>query len=284
MTGIPPGPSPGSTVRASRRDLALFAVVAMWVPLVLVADVGVGIWTQRALGAGTWALLLVLMRSESPRTRAQVAIVVGYATVIEYTCSPLLGAYTYRLHNVPAFVPPGHGLVYFAALALGRSPLLALAGRRAALATLAVGGAYAAWGLTYSPRLDVLGAVWLGCLALFLLRGRAPLVYAAAFVIVTYLELIGTGLGTWTWAGHDPTGLLAVGNPPSGAAGGYCFFDAAALTLAGPVLARWQRMAGRWRRARLPGQSSASSASAASQASLRAATRSRQCAASSAEA
>src|SRR5664279_5462039 len=106
VTGIPPGPSLGSTVRASRRDLALFAVVAMWVPLVLVADVGVGVWTQRALGAGTWALLLVLMRSESPRTRAQVAIVVGYATVIEYTCSPLLGAYTYRLHNVPAFVPP----------------------------------------------------------------------------------------------------------------------------------------------------------------------------------
>ena len=64
MTGIPPGPSLGSTVRASRRDLALFAVVAMWVPLVLVADVGVGVLTQRALGAGTWALLLVLMRSE----------------------------------------------------------------------------------------------------------------------------------------------------------------------------------------------------------------------------
>ena len=51
-------------------------------------------------------------------TFAQVAVVVAFATAIEYLCSPLLGIYTYRLHNVPAFVPPGHGLVYLAALAL----------------------------------------------------------------------------------------------------------------------------------------------------------------------
>src|SRR5438067_1017132 len=59
------------------------------------------------------------------------------------------------------------------------------------------------------------------------------LVFVGAFAVVTYLELLGTGLGTWTWQVRDPVlGVVAMGNPPSGAAGGYGFFDAAALWLA----------------------------------------------------
>ena len=52
---------------------------------------------------------------------------------------------------------------------------------------------------------------------------------------MTYLELLGTWLGTWAWQTHDPTGLVAIGNPPSGAAGGYGWFDLAAV-LAGPAV------------------------------------------------
>ena len=75
---------------------------------------------------------------------------------------------------------------------------------------------------------------WFGCLLVFLSRGRTPLVYCGAFVVTSYLELYGTGLGTWAWQPHDPTGLISIGNPPSGIAGGYCFFDAAALWLTPP--------------------------------------------------
>src|SRR5205085_11025183 len=49
----------------------------------------------------------------------------------------------------------------------------------------------------------------------------------------------GTGLGTWAWQAHDPTGLIGIGNPPSGIAGGYCFFDAAALWLTPRLIARY---------------------------------------------
>ncbi|MDQ1695941.1 MAG: hypothetical protein QOJ03_1294, partial [Frankiaceae bacterium] len=93
----------------------------------------------------------------------------------------------------------------------------------------------------------VLGAIWFGCLVLFLLRGRQPLVFIGAFAVVTYLELLGTGLGTWTWQVRDPVlGVVAMGNPPSGAAGGYGFFDAAALWLA-PRLLTWRASARRER-------------------------------------
>ncbi len=218
------------------RHPALPAPVTLgWVPLVLLLDRGAGIWAQRALGAGTWVLLLALLRRETPLVRAQVAIVVAFATAVEYTCSPLLQVYVYRLGNVPAFVPPGHGLVYLCALATARAVWVQARGRWLVALTVAVGGAYAGWGLLVSPRTDVLGAFWFACLIGFLCWGRSRLLYVGAFVVVTYLELLGTWLGTWEWQPSDPTGLVAIGNPPSGAAGGYGWFDLAAV-LAAPAL------------------------------------------------
>lgn len=206
-----------------------------WVPLVLLLDRGADVWEQRALGLGTWVLLLTLVRRESPLVRAQVAVVVAFATAVEYTFSPLLEVYVYRLGNVPAFVPPGHGLVYLCALAIGRAAWVRRRTPALVAATVVVGGAYAAWGLWLHARPDALGAFWYLCLLGFLVWGRSRTLYVGAFLIVTYLELLGTWLGTWAWQTHDPTGLVTIGNPPSGAAGGYGWFDLAAV-LAGPTV------------------------------------------------
>lgn len=215
-------------------------VVAVWVAAVLGLDAGASLSGQRLLGLGTWVLLLALLAAEGRATRVQVGVVVVYASLVEYVCSGWLGVYVYRLHNVPAFVPPGHGLVYLGALAIGRS---AWAHRSSWLlpAALALSGVWAVWGLTLSPTLDVLGAFWFGCLLVFARWGRSPLVYAGAFLIVSYLEILGTSLGIWAWQPHDPTGFIAIGNPPSGIAGGYAWFDAAALAFTPRLLRWWDR-------------------------------------------
>ena len=229
------------------RNLQITAIVMAWIPAVLVLDRGLAghgasLALQRGLGAGSWLLLVVLLARESLRIRAQVAVVVVFATVVEYTFSYELHVYVYRLHNVPWFVPPGHGLVYLGALAIGRSHAVTSRARVLVPATLAVGGGYAVWGLFLSGRPDLLGMLWFGCLAGFLLRGRQPTVFVGAFVVVTYLELLGTHLGTWTWQAKDPiTHLISMGNPPSGAAGGYGFFDAAGLALAPGIAAALAR-------------------------------------------
>ena len=219
------------------RDATVIACTLTWVPLVLVLDRGADIWWQRALGLGTWLLLAWLLRRETPLVRAQVAVVVAFATAVEYTFSPLLEVYVYRLDNVPAFVPPGHGLVYLCALAHRPHRGRAAPTDPLVVVTVLAGAAYAGWGLLVSDRLDVLGALWFGCLLGFLRWGRSVTLYVGAFAVVTYLELLGTWLGTWAWAAHDPTGLIAIGNPPSGAAGGYGWFDLAAV-LAAPALLR----------------------------------------------
>ena len=195
---------------------------------------------QRLLGLLTWGLLLLLLRRETPLVRVQTVVVVVFATAVEYTFAGWLGVYVYRLDNVPWFVPPGHGLVYLGALALGRTAYVRSHLRELMVAAAVAGGLYAAWGLSpLAPRLDVLGAFWYLCLLGFFAFGRSRGLYVGAFVVVTYLEILGTQLGTWAWQPHDPTGLVAIGNPPSGAAGGYGWFDLVA-TIAGPVLlARW---------------------------------------------
>jgi hypothetical protein len=199
------------------------------------------VWRQRLIGVATWAILLTLLRGENRGVRLQVLAVVAVATAVEYTASPLLGLYTYRLHNVPAYVPPGHGVVYLFALSLGRSALLGRGRRIVIPAVLATALAWAMWGLALSPRRDVLGAV--ACLALirFTLAGRAPLVFASAFLVTSFLELVGTHAGDWAWAVHDPTGVLPIGNPPSVIAGGYCVLDACGVALGALALALLER-------------------------------------------
>ncbi|MGH7710342.1 MAG: hypothetical protein ACREOG_03610 [Gemmatimonadaceae bacterium] len=183
----------------------------------------------------SWIVLLSLLRGEGRNVRAQVAVVVVFATIVEYTAAPVLGFYTYRLHNVPAFVPPGHGGLYLAALALGRSALGHKHGRKLIRLALLTGGAWVLWSLTFAERQDLLGMALFGVFVCVVAMGRAPSVYASTFILTAALEILGTSLGNWRWATHDPTGLLSIGNPPSGIAGGYCVFDAVALT-GGPAL------------------------------------------------
>src|SRR3954470_21343211 len=234
---LPPAAGPRRE-RSTSRVALVCAISVVWIVVVLVADEGAGIWFQRFLGLCTWSLLIGLLWGESRSVRYQVGAVIVAATMLEYSASPLLGVYTYRLHNVPSFVPPGHGLVYLAALSMGRSALFARYRALLVYGTLVVGGLWALWGATLAPRKDTFGAILYLCLLRFLLVGRAPLVYAGAFLVTTYLELVGTSIGTWTWSLHDPTGVFGVGNPPSGIPGGYCFFDALALAGA-PALLRW---------------------------------------------
>ncbi len=227
--------------RRAAPPTAAVAAAVVTVTGVLLLDASGPLWLQRVLGVVTWCVLLALLSGETPLVRAQTAVVVVFATAVEYTFSPLLEVYVYRFDNVPMYVPPGHGLVYFAALSIGRMAVVRARERLLMTLVLVIGGLYTAYGVSLADRTDVLGAFWYLCLVGFLLWGPSRGLYIGAFAMVTYLELTGTALGTWEWARTDPTGIVAIGNPPSGAAGGYGWFDLAAIVTGPAVLAAWQR-------------------------------------------
>ncbi len=226
--------------RAARPSGATAAALMMgWLSVVLWLDRaggGGGIWLQRGLGLLTWGVLVAALLRVTPLVRAQTLVVVVFATVVEYVFSPTLHVYVYRFDNVPAYVPPGHGLVYLSAFALGHAAVVANRQRLWEAGVVVVGGLWAGYGLLLAPRPDALGAFWFVCLVLFLAYGPSKPVYIGAFVVVSWLELLGTHLGNWEWGLTDFTGWVSIGNPPSGAAGGYGWFDLVALLVAPRLL------------------------------------------------
>jgi len=189
---------------------------------------------QRWLGVATWIVLLTLLRRESALVRAQTLGVVALAASLE-VLAKFLELYAYRLDNIPAFVPPGHGLVFLASLTLARWRPFAIRPLRSQALVIALGGAWAIWGLLLAPRSDTAGALffvlWLG----LMVGGRAPMLLTSAFVVTSIVELGGTASGSWTWAVTDPAGLLEAGNPPSGVAGIYGFVDIVVLAATRPL-------------------------------------------------
>jgi hypothetical protein len=241
-----------STLRAVDRLLAsparfcaaMFAVTIVGLGLDRFADLR----GQLLLGAATWGILLLACRPLTAEERAQVAVVVMVATCAEVIGSVIWRVYEYRLENLPLFVPPGHGLVYLCGLMIARSAVGRGGGRLLVGAALAGALGWAVAGLTVLPRLDVAGAVGAATFAVFLLRGRAPAIYAGVFFAVATLEIYGTAIGTWTWRAEIPGLGVPDGNPPSGAVSGYVLFDICALALAPALLALCARAAGPWRR------------------------------------
>jgi hypothetical protein len=242
MDGMTPSSAPTTRLGATASLTMMGFLTA-----VLAVDSSGTLTTQRLLGAATWLALVLALRRCSPLVRAQTLVVVAVATAVEYTFSPGLETYLYRFDNVPAYVPPGHGLVYLSAWALGHSAFVRGRLRVVGAVVLVPLGLWAAYGLVLADRPDALGAFWFACLLAFLRWGPSPEVYVGAAVVVTWLELAGTHLGTWAWQHQDPLGVLSIGNPPTGAAGGYGWFDLAALLLAPVLLAWWSAAAVRVR-------------------------------------
>ena len=204
------------------------AACPAYIAALLAADTQVGLGPQLALGVLTWGVLLGAIWPLPAIVRAQVIGVVLFATGAEVTGSLVWGVYRYRLHNLPLFIPPAHGLVYLGGVALAgvvRTRVLV-----AVAATGCVGWGIA--GVTVLPRLDVAGAMCVPLLCFFLWRSRSRATYAGVFVVVAALELYGTSIGTWRWATEIPGLGIAQGNPPSGVASGYVWFDVMALLVA----------------------------------------------------
>jgi hypothetical protein len=216
----------------------------------------VGLWldrmvalpTQYVLGVMCWLMLALALRSATRAERVQTLVVIAVATCFEIIGSIIWGAYIYRHHNLPMFVPPGHGMVYLFGLRLSQTAWVR-AHTRLWIRIAATG--LVAWGiigLAVLPRTDLGGALGVVVLLAFLLRGRNASVYASVFAFVAFLEIYGVSMGTWAWQAHIPGTPIPTGNPPSGIAAGYVFFDIAAIAVSPWILTAWER----WRGTPLP--------------------------------
>jgi hypothetical protein len=220
-----------------RPALFTLGVLLVFVGLGL-ADRHADLTGQLGLGAATWVVLLAALWRLPVERRVQTLLVVGVATCMEIVGSILWGVYTYRLHNLPLFVPPGHGLVYLAGISLSQTALVRARPRAFVRAVTVCAAAWGLLGLTALPRFDLGGAIGVTVFLFFLWKGRAPAIYGGVFFVVLFLELWGTAVGLWQWHAVTPGLGLPMGNPPSGAMSGYVLFDIVAIAVTGWLLRR----------------------------------------------
>ena len=107
------------------RTPALFCLATLTITVTgLALDHFANLSVQMLLALCTWGFLAIAFVYLTPMERAQTSVVVVVATCAEIIGSVIWGVYTYRLGNLPLFVPPGHGLVYLTGLRLSQTPLV----------------------------------------------------------------------------------------------------------------------------------------------------------------
>ncbi len=188
---------------------------------------------QAVLGAATLGLLGVVLRASPPNERRETWICVGFSTLVELLCTQLWGLYTYRLGNVPLYVPPGHGLIFVCSLQASRT--LFVHTHRRAIVTIAIAFATAlgAWGVfAHGDHRDLHGAIYWPFFVAFLVRSKKATVWALTFAVTAFIEAVGVRYGTWHWSAVVPGLALPSADPPSLIAGGYCAFAVVATWLA----------------------------------------------------
>jgi len=197
---------------------ALLIVAALG--LSLVADAQAGLAAQAASGLCLWALLSWLLGRVSAEERRTLMVCVVIATAGEMFLSLGWGLYTYRLGNIPLYVPPGHALMLLLGITLAR--------RMPEPVARAIVGCAVIYSLAAAAAgLDTFGILL--CLVLAAAALAMPAqrrLYASTFVLSLALELAGTWLGNWRWAPEVPVLGLVTTNPPGAAGALYCALDA----------------------------------------------------------
>ena len=204
----------------------------------LAADIYTDIVGQALIGLIVWLTLFSLVSDVDRDTRFMLMACLVIATAGEMVLSLGWGLYTYRLDNIPLFVPPGHVLLLLLGLSLARRMP-----DSAALAIMCGAGLYSFAAAVAG--FDTLG-VLLFCVLLVASAAmpKQRRLYASTFVLALALELLGTWLGNWSWAREVPGMPLITTNPPVAAGAFYCALDALVVVTSaslGSVGLAWRR-------------------------------------------
>ena len=166
------------------------------------------------------------------RAREQMLYAVLLGFIGEHLFSIVLGMYTYRLGNVPLYIPFGHAVVLVAVVYFCKKSIVRLNKK-------IIEKGFTIFILVYSFSFlilanDVFGFV-MSLLVLFLLRNkpRERLFYLTMYIAVAFLEIIGTSYGCWFWpeTAFDVIPFLKSANPPSGISLFYFLLDLGSLWL-----------------------------------------------------
>lgn len=217
-----------------RTNLAL---VVATVFLGLTVDGYTGLAGQLAVGVCAWAVFFRLISTAPNEWRLPLYLCLIWSTAGEIFLSLVWGLYTYRLENVPFFIPPGHVLLFYFGLVLApkvpRSFVLLVPAAAAGYAVFATMRGY-----------DTISVALIALFILCWLQPAGRRLYSVMLIAALAMELYGTWIGNWAWHPDVPYLDLSSANPPLAAGAFYCALD----VLVGLSVRALQRLEGRIKR------------------------------------
>jgi len=198
-------------------------------------------WITNALVLAAYVWIYMHVSKQVQRLMVYGLIV---ATGGEVVFSLLLGMYTYRLDNVPIYIPFGHAVVYASIYYIVREPLIRHNHQSVerwlyiAMILYSVG-----WLLWANDLFGFVGSIVI--LWLFRKRPHIRLFFLVMFFAVALLEILGTQFGCWVWPSvwFDIFTWMPSANPPSGISVFYFGFDAGCLWIYKHIRSKsWMRM------------------------------------------
>lgn len=158
--------------------------------------------------------------------------------------SLVLGMYTYRLENLPLYVPLGHSIIYAGVFYISKEPVLKKH-KELVIKILYISMIiYSTAWLVFAN--DVFG--FLCMLVIVYLLNKKPhtkLFFLIMFFMIVYLELLGTYFDCWYWPQiwFDKISFISSANPPSGISVFYFGFDIGCLLIYRQLnKAKWKRL------------------------------------------
>lgn len=177
------------------------------------------------------AFFLLYIRSVK-RTRNLMiyAVIIGF--IGEYLFSIVLDMYTYRLSNLPIYVPFGHAAVYARTYTFSKAPVVKKNKKAIVRLMTLVISLFALFYLIAFN--DIFGFAMTVFMFLILLkRPKDQLFFLTMYIVVAVLEIGGTAYEVWSWPdtafGFFP--LLKSHNPPSGISLFYFLLDVGCFVL-----------------------------------------------------
>ncbi len=169
---------------------------------------------------------IVMYWRANPRTKELMIYAVILGFIGEYLFSRVLGMYTYRLENVPLYVPLGHAALYGRIFMFSKAPVIRKYNKNIEtfFATIII-----ILSTVYLILLgDVFGFVMTICMFLLLWkRPKDRLFFFSMYILVAILEIGGTAFGCWKWPdmAFGVFNFLPSNNPPSGISLFYFLLD-----------------------------------------------------------
>lgn len=161
--------------------------------------------------------LLILYYRANKRTREHIIYAVLIGIIGEYLFCLGFGMYSYRLNNVPHYVPPGHAIMYLGVNYFVRQPKIVINKKALEIAFYLINGLFATYFLIFKN--DILGFSLTVITFYFVTKKpRERLFYLAMYFAIACLELIGTYYECWFWppTWFGKVDFITSANPPSG--------------------------------------------------------------------